>query len=75
MRARMHAALRRAPTAGDLYIAHVFGPEAAIALITAAPRRQTMSRPRHFPELARRAAGIIERATHADDRWRSSTAV
>jgi hypothetical protein len=48
----MHAALRRAPTAGDLYIAHLYGPEAAIALlqaVSAAPDALALKR---FPELA-----------------------
>lgn len=49
---RMHAALGRAPTAGDLYIAHALGPEAAIALVTAAAEAPDDVVAKTFPELA-----------------------
>lgn len=45
------AALNRAPTAGDLYIAHIFGPEAAVAFITLARSKPGTEVARQFPEL------------------------
>ena len=49
---RMHAALHRAPTAGDLYIAHVFGAEMAISLLDTAARDPDAAFDKRFPELA-----------------------
>jgi hypothetical protein len=49
---RMYAVLGRAPTAGDLYVAHVLGPEAAIALVTAAAGTPDDGVAKTFPELA-----------------------
>ena len=49
---RLHAALARAPTAGDLYIAHVLGPEAAIGLVKAAEETPDEAISKTFPELA-----------------------
>ena len=40
------------PTAGDLYIAHVFGAEAAISLLEAAVETPDAPLAKHFPELA-----------------------
>ena len=49
---RMHAALHRAPTAGDLYIAHVFGAEMAISLLDTAARDPDAAFDKRFLELA-----------------------
>jgi hypothetical protein len=49
---RMQAALHRKPTAGDLYIAHVFGPETAISLLEAAGKSPDAELKKRFPELA-----------------------
>jgi hypothetical protein len=49
---RMHTALHRAPTAGDLYIAHVFGPETAVSLVRAAGEEPNAVLKKRFPELA-----------------------
>lgn len=49
---RMHAALHRTPTAGDLYIAHVFGPEVAISLLETAGKSPDVELKERFPELA-----------------------
>ena len=54
--ARMYAALHRKPTAGDLYIAHVFGPEAAITLLKAAGETPEAELQKRFPALAASAA-------------------
>ena len=50
--ARMYSALHRKPTAGDLYIAHVFGPEAAISLLKAAGETPDADLQTRFPALA-----------------------
>jgi hypothetical protein len=52
-------ALRRAPSAGELYIAHIFGPEAAINFIQLAEAKPGASAARHVPELARAAPGLL----------------
>jgi hypothetical protein len=55
----MAGVLRRAPTAGDLYLAHVFGPEAAadfINLVTAKPDGDAA---KHLPELAQDAPALL----------------
>ena len=54
--ALMHAALRRKPTAGDLYIAHVFGPDAAISVLKAAGEAPEAELQTRFPTLAASAA-------------------
>ncbi|MGZ5824131.1 MAG: hypothetical protein ACXWJ2_09330 [Hyphomicrobium sp.] len=48
---RLRAALRRPATAGDLYIAHVFGPEAAIAFIRQAEATPNDPAARQAPDL------------------------
>jgi hypothetical protein len=48
----MHAVLRREATAGDLYIAHLYGPEAAIALLKAAAEAPDALALERFPLLA-----------------------
>jgi hypothetical protein len=53
---RMHAALHRAPTAGDLYIAHVFGATTAISLLDIVGRDPDAAFDKRFPELAGAAA-------------------
>lgn len=52
-------ALRRAPSAGELYIAHVFGPEAAINLIQLAEAKPREAAAKHLPELAHAAPGLL----------------
>ena len=52
----MHAALHRAPTAGDLYIAHVFGATTAISLLDTVGRDPDAAFDKRFPELAGAAA-------------------
>jgi hypothetical protein len=52
----MHAALHRKPTAGDLYIAHVFGSEAAISVLKAAGEAPEIALETRFPALAANAA-------------------
>jgi len=54
------AALQRAPTAGDLYIAHVFGPEAAIGLIKLAAAKPDAEAASYLPELARAEPALFE---------------
>jgi hypothetical protein len=54
--ARMRAALLRSPTAGDLYIAHVFGAETAIGLLKAASEAPNAALKDRFPALASSAA-------------------
>jgi len=49
---RMRTALGRAPTAGDLYAAHVLGPEAAISLVKAAAEAPDDVVSKTFPEVA-----------------------
>jgi hypothetical protein len=56
---RMRAALHRAATAGDLYIAHVFGPEAAIAFIRLADARPNELAAKQIPGLAQSAPALI----------------
>jgi hypothetical protein len=56
--ARMHAVLHRRLTAGDLYIAHVFGSEAAISLLKAAGEAPETELQKRFPALAASIAGI-----------------
>lgn len=56
----LHAALRRPPRAGDLYIAHVFGPEAAIAFIELATAKPTARVARHLPGLMTAAPALFK---------------
>ena len=58
--ARMRAALHRSPTAGDLYIAHVFGAAAAISLLKAAVETPDAPLAKNFPELVGSAAEVAE---------------
>ena len=61
--ARMRAALHRAPTAGDLYIAHVFGAGTAISLLKAAGEApDTALQHRYSPTLAANAAEVARGA-------------
>jgi hypothetical protein len=55
----LSASLNRAPTAGELYMAHLFGPEAAAGLI--ARTRSSPGEPvaKYAPELARTAKGLF----------------
>jgi hypothetical protein len=55
----MRAALQRQVTAGDLYIAHVFGPEAALSFIKLAHARPNEAAAKHMPELARAAPALL----------------
>jgi hypothetical protein len=56
--ARMRAALRRSPTAGDLYIAHVFGAATAIRLLKAVGEAPDAALTKRIPELAGSAAEL-----------------
>lgn len=56
---RMRAALHKSVTAGDLYIAHLFGPEAAaefIKLVAAQPGEPAAT---HLPKLQRAAPAVL----------------
>lgn len=55
---RMRTALHRSPTAGDLYIAHVFGAETAIGLLKAASQAPDAALKTRFPALASNAAEL-----------------
>jgi hypothetical protein len=57
--ARMRVALHRAATGGDLYIAHVFGPEAAIAFIQLADARPNELATKQVSGLAQSAPELI----------------
>lgn len=50
--ARIRGALKRAPAAADLYVAHVFGPETAISLIEAVGRAPDAPLKESLPMLA-----------------------
>lgn len=54
----MRAALHRTPTAGDLYIAHVFGAPIAIELIQAVGETPDAALERRFPALSSGAAAM-----------------
>ena len=55
----MSSALRRPATAGDLYIAHVFGPEAATSFIRLAHAKPDEAAAKHMPELAQAAPALL----------------
>jgi len=57
--ARMRVALHRPATAGDLYIAHVFGPEAAIGFIRLADARPNDLAAKQVPGLAQSAPELM----------------
>jgi hypothetical protein len=52
-------ALRRAPTPGDLYLAHVFGAEAAAAFIELTIAAPNADAAKHLPELAQDAPALL----------------
>jgi hypothetical protein len=52
-------ALRRAPTPGDLYLAHVFGAEAAVAFIELTIAEPNADAAKHLPELAQDAPALL----------------
>ena len=52
-------ALRRAPTPGDLYLAHVFGAEAAAAFIELTVAKPNADAAKHLPELAQDAPALL----------------
>jgi hypothetical protein len=54
----MRVALHRAPTAGDLYIAHVFGAPAAIELIQTVDETPDVTLEQRFPTLIGSAAAM-----------------
>ncbi len=60
----MRSALHRAPTAGDLYIAHVFGAPTAIELIAAVDEAPDAALEQRFPTLIGSAAAM---ATESKD--------
>jgi hypothetical protein len=55
----MRMALHRAATGGDLYIAHAFGPEAAIAFIRLADAKPNESAAKQVPGLVQSAPELI----------------
>jgi hypothetical protein len=61
---RLGIALRRAPTAGDLYIAHVLGPENAIAFIERAEAEPTAVARKRMPELAHAVPSLVGSEQH-----------
>ena len=54
----MRAALHRAPTAGDLYIAHVFGADTAISLLKAAGEAPDTRVGKALPGAGRERCGV-----------------
>jgi hypothetical protein len=52
-------ALQRAPTPGDLYLAHVFGAEAAAAFIDLVVAKPRANAAEHLPELAQSAPALV----------------
>ena len=56
--ASLRASLNRAPTAGELYLAHLFGPEAAAELIARVRARPAEAAAKHVPELAKLAKDL-----------------
>ncbi len=56
---RIGHALQRSPRAGELYLAHVFGPEAAISFIKLAEAKPGDSALARMPELAQSAPEIL----------------
>jgi hypothetical protein len=57
-RERMRTALQRPPTGGELYIAHVLGPETAVALIDGAKAAPDQIAAERLPELAAAAPEV-----------------
>ena len=55
----MAVALRRAPTPGDLYLAHVFGAEATAAFIELVVAKPHADAAKHLPELAQDAPALL----------------
>jgi len=55
----LRVSLHRTPTAGELYIAHLFGPEAAASLIARARSHPDAAAAKHVPELAARARDLL----------------
>jgi hypothetical protein len=55
----LRAGLRRPATAGDLYIAHLFGPEAALSFIKLALAKPYEAAAKHMPELAAAAPALL----------------
>jgi hypothetical protein len=56
---QMQQDLQRAPTAGELYIAHLFGPEVATRFIKRAEAAPDRSAAKEMPELARLAPALV----------------
>ncbi len=61
----LRASLRRVPTAGELYIAHLFGPETAASLIAHVRAHPNDVAAKQGPELAAAARDIAGRGTGA----------
>ena len=72
--ARMRAALHRAPTAGDLYIAHVFGVGTAISLLKAAGEAPDTALAKLFPSWPRTLRKLPAVPRHQSP-WDNSIAV
>lgn len=71
----LRSSLRRAPTPGDLYIAHIFGPEAAAEFVRSVERRPEAIAAVQHPELARAAPDLFAEGTSAQVYQRLTTAV
>jgi hypothetical protein len=56
---QLAVALRRAPTPGDLYLAHIFGPEATAAFIELVVAKPHADAARYLPELAQGAPALF----------------
>ena len=55
----LRATLKHAPTAGELYLAHLFGPEAAAALIVRVRSHPADAAAKHVPVLAETAKDLL----------------
>jgi len=55
----LSARLERAPTAGELYLAHLFGPETAASLVARMRSNPNEPAAKYIPELARTAKGFF----------------
>lgn len=56
---RLRAPLKRVPTAADLYLAHLFGPEAALIILRHVEAEPAALASARLPELVRAAPGLV----------------
>lgn len=71
----LRAALKRAPTAGELYIAHIFGAEAATDLVRSVESSPDAIAAVRLPDLARVAPDLFAQGTCAQVYRRLTTVV